>query len=83
MSRHKRSESNRPLGRLRSGEAYYAPVGSMLYDGDRVCCHSSGRWLELVGGRHVIAAYGITVEQYREMFRLFGNGITARARRPS
>jgi hypothetical protein len=50
----------------------------MLYDGDRVCCHLSGRWLELVGDHHAIAAYGITVEQYREMFCLFGN-VTAAA----
>lgn len=49
----------------------------MLYEGDRVCCHSSGRWLELVGGRHVIAADGIAVDQYRAMFCLFSNVTTA------
>ena len=63
----------RTIGRLASGEPYYAPMGEMRYDGDRVQCHLWGRWLKMVGGSHLISAHGITVAEYREMFRLHAN----------
>jgi hypothetical protein len=65
------------VGRLSTGEPYCAPIGEMLYDGDRVCCHLFGRWLKMVGGQHLIAAHDLTLEQYREMFCLLGNVTTA------
>lgn len=48
----------------------------MRYDGDRVQCHLCGRWLKMVGGSHLISAHGITVAEYREMFRLHANDST-------
>lgn len=72
-----RSEHSRPVGRLSTGEPYYAPIGEMLYDGDRVRCHLCGRWLKMVGGQHLIAAHDLTLEQYREMFRLLASTTTA------
>ena len=51
-------------------------MGQMRYDGDRVQCHLCGRWLKMVGGSHLIAAHGVTVAEYREMFRLHGNDST-------
>ena len=59
-----------PLGHLGDGGPYYAPVGQMRSDGDRVQCHLCGRWLKMVGGQHLLAAYDITTARYREMFRL-------------
>jgi len=72
-----RFDHNRPLGWLPTGECYYVPIGEMLYDGDRVCCHLCGRWLKMVGGQHLIAAHDLTLEQYREMFRLLASATTA------
>jgi Probable Zinc-ribbon domain/ROS/MUCR transcriptional regulator protein len=77
MSRRTPVARLRPLGRLATGEPYYAPIGAMLYERDLVCCHLCGRWLQLVGGQHLIAAHGITLLEYREMFCLFGNVTTA------
>ena len=65
------SRNGRPIGKLESGEPYYAPIGRMRYDGDRVQCHLCGRWLKKVGGSHLIAAHGITTAEYREMFHLY------------
>ena len=59
-----------PLGHLADGDPFYAPVGEMRRDGDRVQCHLCGRWLKMVGGQHLLAAHDITTVQYREMFRL-------------
>jgi len=64
------SRSPRPIGRLPGGEPYYAPVGEMRYDGDRVQCHLCGRWLKWVGGTHLARTHGWTIEQYRDTFRL-------------
>ena len=66
----------RRIGRLASGEPYYAPMGQMRYDGDRVQCHLCGRWLKMVGGSHLISAHGISVAEYREMFHLHANDST-------
>ena len=63
----------RPIGRLASGEPYYALIGQMRYDGDRVQCHLCGRWFKMVGGNHTISAHDMTVAEYRELFRLNGN----------
>lgn len=68
--------AHRPVGRLDS-EQFYAPLGEMRYDGDRVQCHLCGRWLKIVGGIHIRVAHGITLDQYREMFRLRVNVTTA------
>jgi predicted transcriptional regulator len=51
-------------------------MGQTRYDGDRVQCHLCGRRLKMVGGSHLIAAHGITVAAYREMFHLHGNDST-------
>ena len=75
--RRERFELDRPLGRLPSGEAYWAPIGEMVCEGDRVRCHLCGRWLKMVGGSHLLSAHGVRLERYREMFRLFGNATTA------
>src|ERR1700680_3105146 len=59
--------SGRPIGRLPGGEPYFAPIGEMRYDGDRVQCHLCGRWLKMVGGSHLVSAHGIAIGEYREM----------------
>jgi hypothetical protein len=51
-------------------------MGEMRCDGDRVQCLLCGRWLKMVGGSHLIAAHGITVAEYREMFHLHANDST-------
>lgn len=65
------------LGFLPSGEPFYAPIGEMRYDDDRVQCHLCGRWFKVVGAIHIRAAHGITLQEYREMFHLLGNVSTA------
>lgn len=77
MSSQERLGSLRPLGRLESGESYYAPIGKMRYDDDHVQCHLCGRWLKIVGAIHIRVAHGITLDEYREMFHLLGNVSTA------
>jgi hypothetical protein len=62
--------TSRPIGRLPSGEPYYAPLGQMRSDGERVQCHLCGRWFKMVGGSHLLAAHGWTTAEYREAFRL-------------
>jgi hypothetical protein len=69
----RRSETPRRIGTLPGGQAYYAPMGQMRYDGDRVQCHLCGRWFKMVGGNHTISAHDMTVAEYRELFRLNGN----------
>jgi predicted transcriptional regulator len=65
-----RERSERPVGRLDEGTPIYAPIGEMLQDGDRVRCHLCGRWLRMVAGQHLIAAHGMTTDEYRELFHL-------------
>jgi hypothetical protein len=65
-----RERSERPIGRLDDGTPIYAPIGEMLQDGDRVRCHLCGRWLRMVAEQHLIAAHGMTTDEYRELFRL-------------
>jgi Probable Zinc-ribbon domain len=45
----------RPAGRLPGGELFYAPLGEMRSDGERVQCHLCGRWFEMVGRNHLLA----------------------------
>ena len=73
-------DQDRPVGWLPTGDPFFAPIGEMRYDGDRVQCHLCGRWLKMVGGSHLIAAHEMTVVEYRELFRLFGNMTTAAPR---
>lgn len=77
-----RSTKAEVIGQLGDGAPYYAPVGEMRYDGDHVQCHLCGRWLKMVGGSHLVNAHGITLEEYREMFRLYESASTARRKRP-
>ena len=59
-----------PLGHLPSGEPYFAPIGEMRSDGERMQCHLCGRWYRMVGGNHLLAAHGWTTAEYREAFLL-------------
>ena len=70
MARRSHKLAPTPLGRLRSGEMYYAPIGEMRYAGDRAQCHLCGRWLKQVGGIHTRAAHDMTAAEYRELFHL-------------
>lgn len=66
-----------PLGWLPTGEPFYAPIGEMRYDGDRVQCHLCDRWLRLVGGSHLTRAHGWTLSAYRNAFKLLATRTTA------
>ncbi len=59
-----------PLGRLPSGEQYFAPIGEMRSDGERMQCHLCGRWYRMVGGSHLLSAHGWTTAEYRDAFLL-------------
>jgi hypothetical protein len=59
-----------PLGHLPSGEAYFAPIGEMSSDGERMQCHLCGRWYRMVGGSHLLTAHGWTTAEYRDAFLL-------------
>jgi hypothetical protein len=60
----------RPVGRLEDGAPIYAPIGEILQDGDRIRCHLCRRWLRMVAGPRLIAAHGMTTDEYRELFHL-------------
>ena len=70
LSRPTKQREDRVIGRLPSGEEYYAPLGEMRSDGGRVQCHLCGRWFKMVGGNHLLAAHGWTTAEYREAFLL-------------
>jgi rubrerythrin len=59
-----------PLGQLPSGEAYFAPIGEMRSDGERMQCHLCGRWYKMLGGSHLLSAHGWTTAEYRDAFQL-------------
>jgi hypothetical protein len=60
-----------PVGVLKDGTVYYAPLGEILRDGDDlVCCHLCGRWLRMIGSTHLRVGHGWTLAQYREAFQL-------------
>src|SRR5262245_46587240 len=70
----------RSAGFLPDGTAYYAPVGQILVDGDRVCCHLCGRWFLSVGSH--LSAHGWTKSGYLAAFGLeFGNPLSGEATR--
>lgn len=70
----------RPLGWLDDGTAYYAPVGRLLADGDRVCCHLCGRWFLSVASH--VRVHGWTKSDYVVAFGLeLGNPLTGEATR--
>jgi rubrerythrin len=60
----------RPLGQLPGGEFYFAPIGEMRSDGERVQCHLCGGWYGMVGGSHLLNAHGWTTAEYRDAFLL-------------
>lgn len=47
----------------------YGERGILADDGERVECHCCGRWFHHLG-RHVVAAHGLTTDEYREAFGL-------------
>ncbi len=57
-----------PLGHLPGGEAYFAPIGEMRSDSERMQCHLCGRWYRMVGGSHLLSAHGWTTAEYRDAF---------------
>jgi rubrerythrin len=66
-----------PVGRLDDGTEYFAPLGEMRCEEERVQCHLCGRWLKLVGGSHLVRKHGITAAEYRELFHLYAVTTTA------
>lgn len=59
----------RPVaGMLADGTAYFAPVGEVVLDGDRVTCHLCGRLFRSVTAH--LPAHGWTKEQYCTAFGL-------------
>jgi rubrerythrin len=64
------TQKGRAVGRLPGGELYFAPLGEMRSDGERVQCHLCGRWFKMVGGSHLLAAHGWATSEYRTAFRL-------------
>ncbi|MFB9179118.1 MucR family transcriptional regulator [Dactylosporangium sucinum] len=58
----------------------FAPVGQLLVDGDRVCCHLCGRWFLSVASH--LRHHGWTKAQYIEAFGLeIGNPLSGEATR--
>jgi hypothetical protein len=57
-----------PVGVLPDGSSYYAPLGAMLTDGVRVCCHLCGRWFRSVASH--LRAHGWTKSDYIAAFGL-------------
>lgn len=68
--RRRRTVEPRPVGTLADGTAYYAPIGELVHNGDRVICHLCGRAMRMVGGTHLRVGHGWTLRQYRETFHL-------------
>ena len=61
-----------PTSRLPDGTPFYGRVGELRYDPveDRVQCHLCGGWFRQVGGSHLLRAHGVTIREYRLMFRI-------------
>ncbi|GAA2347780.1 hypothetical protein [Dactylosporangium salmoneum] len=57
-----------PVGLLPDGTPHYAPVGALLADGDRVCCHLCGRWFLSVASH--LRYHGWSKAAYIEAFGL-------------
>ncbi|SNT63626.1 hypothetical protein SAMN05421812_115167 [Asanoa hainanensis] len=58
----------RPVGRLPDGTGYHAPLGRMVADGDRVCCHLCGRFFLSVASH--IRVHGWSKADYLAAFGL-------------
>lgn len=56
------------FGLLPDRTAYYAPLGVLVSDGDRVCCHLCGRWFLSVASH--LHWHGWTKPDYLEAFGL-------------
>ncbi|MGI5244969.1 hypothetical protein [Dactylosporangium sp. CA-139066] len=68
------------LGLLADGTPHYAPVGELLVDGDRVCCHLCGRWFLSVASH--LRYHGWTRTGYVAAFGLeLGNPLSGPATR--
>jgi len=69
-----------PVGWLADGTAYYAPVGCLPADGDRVRCHLCGRWFLSVASH--LRVHGWTKAEYVAAFGLeLGNPLSGTATR--
>lgn len=69
-----------PVGWLADGTAYYAPVGCLPADGDRVCCHLCGRWFLSVASH--LRVHGWAKAEYVAAFGLeLGNPLSGAATR--
>ena len=72
--------SDVPVGWLADGTAHYAPVGRLLADGDRVCCHLCGRWFLSVASH--LRVHGWPKAEYVAAFGLErGNPLSGAATR--
>ncbi|GAA4263492.1 MucR family transcriptional regulator [Dactylosporangium darangshiense] len=68
------------LGWLADGTPHYAPVGELLVDGDRVCCHLCGKWFLSVASH--LRHHGWTKTAYVNAFGLeLGNPLSGPATR--
>ena len=69
--RARRNSEPRLVGRLADGTPVFAPLGTLVRDGEeRVQCHLCGRFLRMVGGTHLRVGHGWTLDAYREAFEL-------------
>lgn len=57
-----------PFGRLSDATPFYAPLGVLVSDGDRVCCHLCGRWFLSVASH--LPWHGWSKDGYVEAFGL-------------
>lgn len=72
--------SGRPVGRLADGTPYWAAVGRMEIDGDRVRCHLCGRWFLSVASH--LRVHGWAKSDYVAAFGLeLGNSLAGEATR--
>ncbi|GIF45735.1 hypothetical protein DFJ67_0628 [Asanoa ferruginea] len=68
------------MDRLDDGTPYYAPLGRLLEDGDRVCCHLCGSWFLSVASH--LRVHGWTKADYVAAFGLeLGNPLSGEATR--
>src|SRR5262249_40597544 len=66
------------LGVLADGTRYYSPLGRLLVDGDRVCCHLCGRWYLSVASH--LRSHGWAKADYIAAFGLeLGNPLAGEA----
>lgn len=73
-----RAAPTRLVGWLADGTPHYAPVGRLLEDGDRVCCHLCGHWFLSVASH--LRAHGWSKAAYVDAFGLeLGNPLAGAA----